>query len=670
LRRAFDGLTCNFSIIRLSSIVILITHCAGVSAQQEVAPFKLANVDGVLLFGYTLDEDHNDYLVGDDSYTTDVWREQLLFRTRSYVYHPALLDILFSGGPTFRQVGNASSDASSSYSETSFSYDLRLNFLGRKSYPFTIFLAEDQPDVALGLSGRYPSEVKSYGIEGQLREPLTSLGISWGLSRDERTGAGLGATLDSFTDAAYIRMRLPNPFIDNLRLNWDRSESFTRSGSPGLTPTESLRVMSGIRVAGENELGADNQVRLTHNLNWRRLSAEIENATESERLAYATSLTWRHGGRHRSYGSVRYRDDDRGIARQTSYAFTAGTSWRPSKTWHVGGRSSYSHSRNFGTTRDQARVSARASYTSQLPFGRVTLTGNLGQGRSDQTSSSDVAEEFDEPVTLVGIEPVNLARDFVVLETVTVISEDRTRTYLEGIDYVLITIGSTTSIERLAAGNILDGEEVLVSYGFLTGGTVEYASRSKSIGANLVFSANTNLYFRLGDYEARVLSGMSTTSLNDNKTLEFGGRTRYALPGGWSINGDFQLRDREEEISPYKSETFNVYLQSARYWRTTVRFGAGWDVTDYQNSEGEISRVLYSVSVNSLLPGRVQFAYQGTFSTSDGDRSDRETYRNILRLNWRYRLVDFSLTATQSDSRQDTLGRETTRVTATFRRRF
>jgi hypothetical protein len=670
LCRAFDDLARNCLFIRVATIVILITHGAGVFAQQDIAPFKLSNVDGVLLFGYSLDDDQNDYLVGNDSYKTDIWREQLLFRTRSYVYHPALLDILFNGGPTFRQIGNASANGSSSYSETTFSYDLRLNFLGRKSYPFTIFLSEEQPDVALGLSGRYPSEVKTYGINGRLMEPLTSLGISWGLSRDDRTGAGLGASLDSSRDAAYFKMSLPNPLIDNLRLDADWSESFTRSGSPGLTPTESLRVAEGIRVAGENELGADNQVNLRHNLNWGRLSTEGANATESDRLAYSTGLTWRHSARHRSNGSIRYRDDDRGIARQTSYGFNAGSNWRPYESWRLGGSGSYSHSRNFGTTRDKARVSARASYTSQLPFGRVTLTGTLGEGRSDQTSSSDVAEEFDEPVTLIGIEPVDLARDFVVLETVTVISGDRTRTYLEGIDYLLTTIGSTTSIERLATGNILDGEEVLVSYGFLTGGTVEYASRSSSIGANLVVSASTNLYFRLGNYETRVLSGASTTSLNDNRTMEFGGRSRFSLPGGWSINGEFRLRDREEDISPYKSGDFNVYLQTARYWRTTVRFGAAWNVTDYEYSEGELSRFLYSVSVNSFLPGGVQLAYQGTYSTSDGDGFDRETYRNMLRLYWRYRLVDFSLSATQSDSRQDGIGRESTRVLAEVRRLF
>ena len=117
-----------------------------------------------------------------------------------------------------------------------------------------------------------------------------------------------------------------------------------------------------------------------------------------------------------------------------------------------------------------------------------------------------VAENsLDETVGLNGVTPVELREEFVVEGSVMVTNVDRTQTYIPNVDYRLNEIGSTTTIERLVGGNILDGEDVLISYEALTGGTVKYGSTSESVGANLAVSPRTSLFLRLANSDNEVL---------------------------------------------------------------------------------------------------------------------------------------------------------------------
>jgi hypothetical protein len=291
-------------------------------------------------------------------------------------------------------------------------------------------------------------------------------------------------------------------------------------------------------------------------------------------------------------------------------------------------------------------------------------------GRTDQNSTQESVEVFDESILLVGSIPIALEEEFVVVETVVVTNVAQTQVFVEGLDYRLVTIGSTTTIERIVNGNILDGQEVLVSYRFLTGGTVEYETQSETVGANLSLWNRANLFINYSNSTSDVLSGTATTPLNDSRSIEAGGDLSVPLIAGWSAGGNIRYRKQIEDISPSSGVTIDTSINSASYWNTRLRIGAGWRVVDYESSREDVDQIRFSLNVQSVLPGGIALSYRSMYSKDDGGSIFKENRRNSLQLTWRYRLVSLTLNASRVDSWQGDLRRKDTEGTILFRRFF
>jgi hypothetical protein len=108
--------------------------CSMALAQDEVAPFRLTDVSGDLSIRYLLDSWRDDNPAGDSRTISPVWEEELRIRTRSYVYHPAFLDMEIGGGPLLVQYGYESEQGNTDGTDTLFNFDAALNFLDRKAY--------------------------------------------------------------------------------------------------------------------------------------------------------------------------------------------------------------------------------------------------------------------------------------------------------------------------------------------------------------------------------------------------------------------------------------------------------------------------------------------------------------------------------------------------------
>jgi hypothetical protein len=641
------------------------------SAQEEISTFKLTDVRGSLTGRYFFNESIDEYGGETVSANSNRWQEELYIRTRSYIYHPALLEMLISAGPVFSQTYNSSGDSKNDYNISEYKYDGRLNFLSRKPYPFTVYFSETYPETAVGLSGRFPTRRKLYAINGRIRQPLTPVNINWGASHLDANGSGLDATVDTSADTAFLNTSFSYMDGNNLQFNFNWDEDSSRNASPGLPTTVSMRETKSAHLTGDNKFGDDRQVSLTQQLNWRQQVSEGENASQVDRLAYTGNLRWRHSARRSSNGNVRYSDDKRGESRNIRRSINGGMNLSLDSGLRLRGAGRYEHSESQSVIRERTGVSVGASYRRTLSIGQLSLDGKVSTSRSDQQASQDSDEVFDEQVTLVALIPVDLQREFVVTNSVVVISSDRTVTFSEGFDYRLVTIGSITSIERVATGSILDGEEVLVSYQFLTGGTVEYGTVSQSIGANLKFSRHAFVFLRLANTENDVLTGEATNPLNDIRRVDFGANFDYPLfRSGWSIGTVVRLTEQDEDIAPFQRTNIDAYLQSARYWRARLRLGVTWETIEYELSPEEVDRIRYTMNIDAALPGGWRLGYRATYSDNDDGRIVSESHYHSLRLDWRYRRVIFSLDATQSNNAQDTSAREDTRISAYVRRYF
>ena len=651
-------------------IFVLTLPAPKVAAQEDIATFKLTDINSDFSIRYLLDERSDEGLGGGPFTSSELWKEELLIRTRSYVYHPALLEMEISGGPTLVQYGYESDQGDNSGRETLFNYDAWLNFLERKAYPFSVFVRRDHPEITTGLLGRFLARTDEYGMRGVVRPTLVPMMFFWDASHLESEGSGFGATVDDVVDRASLRTSLPYKDVNNLRLdvNWNERES--RSGSPGLPIQESMIETLTTQLSGGNVFGDERAVRLNQHLYLLQQETRTANTTEVDNLTYNGNLRWQNSDRVNTYGNYRYNDQERTGSWSRSQDISAGASFKAQSGFTVNGNGNFSSNESPGFSRDRTGAVVLANYNLPLAFGSFGLSGTVGLDRTDQESTSDTSAVFDESIVLVGIVPVALNEDFIVAGTVIVTNIALTQTFIEDIDYRLVTIGSTTTIERIVTGNIVDGEEVLVSYDYLTGGTVEYDTRRYGISANLNLFTHANLFVRFDDTENDIISGIATTPLNDRTLVEIGGRVDYPLAGGWLLGGDYRYTEQDENISPFDRTSYDVYVQTASYGNTSVRFGVHRETTDYERSREDVDLARYLLTITSRLPGGIHLTYRGVHGEDDGGSIFREDLRHSLQLDWRYRSVLFSLRADQSDIEQGATRRENTRVTGEFRRRF
>ena len=551
-------------------------------------------------------------------------------------------------------------------------YDARLNFLALKAYPFTVFFTQSNPEVATGSTGRFDTVNNSYGIYGRLKKPLLPVDVNWRASHEESKGSGFDTLIDDSTDRANVNtsMRYKRNHDIGLGLNWLQRES--RSGSPGLPIRETRNETISSNVSVKSVFGSRKQSRLSQNLGLSRRQEEIVGAEtlEIEQLNYIGNLSWNHSDRASSSGSYAMYDNERGTTWNRGQTLRASTQFRLLQGLTLNGGGSLSRSETPDILRDANSILFGAGYGWSLPFGRLSTTVSLGASRTDQKSASDTAEVFEESVILNGLVPVALREEFVVTSSVTVTNVDRTQVFIEDTDYRLVTIGSTTTLERLVTGSIIDGQEVLVSYDFRTGGTVEYGSRTQSVGANLSFSTRGSLFVSLSNYSNDVLSGAATTPLNDRTTLDTGGKIDLPLTGAWSFGGEVRYTKEDQDISPFVRTSMDAYVQLPRYWKTRVRFGISSERINYEISREDVARVNFRLNIDSRLPGGMILVYSGIYSEGDSSGISSEDQRHNLRLDWRYRLVVFSLNATKSDVVQGESRREDTRVFAKLSRYF
>ena len=93
-------------------------------------------------------------------------------------------------------------------------------------------------------------------------------------------------------------------------------------------------------------------------------------------------------------------------------------------------------------------------------------------------------------------------------------------------------------------------------------------------------------------------------------------------------------------------------------------------MVDYEDSREDVDQTAYSVSVSSVIFRRLGVTYQAFLNEDDGGTRYRENMRHSLSLDWRYRLVTFSLIARMYDSVQGEITRKDTDINMIFRRYF
>ena len=637
----------------------------------EIKPFAFVDTGGSFSARYVTQSQENK-----SQSATLFWQDlsaveqEIAVEGIAYVYHPAFLNMRLGTGliNTDRNYENAFLPGKDS--DVLVNYNARLDFLNIKSWPFSIYIRRSHPSVMTNLSGRILTQNDQEGFDWRFSK-LGKLGtLRLALNRYSNTGSGFGSIIDESGDEAMLIWRVPTPFVGPIEVEHRDTRRLSASGSLGLPirnrDTELLRTS----VGAVKEYGETNRLRATHR--FVRFEQEVKGDELSDFSNHSYSLTLRDQWSEATVLNANYQFNsaDRTSARTRSNRFGLGMSQFLTKRLQYLLNTGLNDVRQEGFSRETITAGGRVAYAIDSAIGRWNLGADYRLADTDQVSERDSIAIFDETLVLNGTDPVALANEFIDTDSIVVKNSTGSQIYVAGLDYRVIVIGTSTSIQRLISGNILDGETVLVDYQYATTGTAEYEQQQSNVFATLNLMQYASIRLQYGRSETDVTGGELIRPTNDRTTFEAVLDTRLPTMAGWTLGAELRHADRREEI--FSSVRDSIQLTASRRIRGTMMMSvfAGLVEVDNKNSVEDINQFNTRLSLSGTVFNRVLVDYSFSFLSDDGGSLEREQQQHRLAVQWRYRSVSFVLRGLLSEDILGPNSRRYTSVNAEFRRNF
>lgn len=637
----------------------------------EVKPFGTLETDAKFSVRYLLDE--NDRVTqGQETGFEDrsTWEQELELASKNYVYHPGFLNMEFAGGPVLVQQRFDSNPGSFRENDTLLNFLARFNFLELKSYPFSLYYRRSHPSITTSLSGRFLTRNNEYGFNGRVTGLVPATQLSVDASHRDANGSGFGMIVDEDVDRGVFRWETSYRESDRISVEYDHLTQDSRSGSTGLPIQESTIEQKLTNVKARNAFGSRKQFELDQLLSLLEQDTMSSNPSALDNLNYTMSARWQMSEASRSAFGYRYFESDRVDANSNTHDLNATFLHAISESTRYDVFADHEMTSQTGFDRVRSGFGGNLNHNRQTGFGSVSVNLFARMERNDQDATSDTVRVVDEPVTLVGTTPVDLANEFVVGSSIVVTNQAGTQEFIEDVDYRVIVVGSITSIQRLIGGNIFDGQTVLVDYEFLTSGTAKYDTVGTGVSAaiNFLRYANAQVRYQLSD--SRLLEGQLTTPVNDFDLFEVSLGADFPIGHSLTIGGELRHLDRNETIAPFVRDSVSINASSRVNGSLRLYGSASLVQVDQKESIEDVDQVNYRLGITGRAFGRLQLTYEAAYLEDTGGSLFREQLQHRLNLQGRYRKLLYVVRAQYSEVTQGVTQRNDTQVTAEVTRVF
>ncbi len=638
----------------------------------RVGGFHFTDISGSTSVRYLLDDREHASLNSVDSFETQQNLEAELFiLTRSYLYHPDFLEMKIGGGPLLVTQDFNATAGTNSNNEALFNFIADLSFLNQKAYPVRAFYRRSHPSITTSLSGRFLVKRNEFGLNAQLRQPISPVQLTFDAFHIDTIGSGFGTTLDENIDELSLNAFRSYRDADRVGITyrWNRRDSL--SGSPGLPVQASKITTLTTDLDARNVFGANGQLTLVQQVFLVDQDTELDVLTKLEDRRYFGNLNWAHTRNTRSFYQYTHQKTARPGQSDVSHrSLVVGGSHDRDQNLVLSADARATEDRDTAFRRQLAGIGTNIRYRYPTAFGSISLGVGLGARRTDQVSEEDQARVFDEPAALTGTDLVDLRNDFVVPATVLVRNEPKTQVFIDGIDYRLVTVGSSTSIQRLVGGNIADGQNVLLEYSYLTGGTVKFDTLSQNYVADIRFLNYFGVFARLSNRNNNVVGGTPTIPLNDIRSIQFGGRIDYPIGNRWTVGGEYLRTDQNEDISSYIRDSYDAYAEVILPLASSLRISLHQETVDNERSNEDIDLVQYRISLRSRPLRGIVLAWNSDYLEDIGGSLFRERTSHSLTVQWVYRQMRIMVRGEQVSETLGSTVRDNTRVSAQIQRAF
>jgi len=637
------------TILSCASLVLLLPACA--TYAQELAPFRLIDFWAYLELKYGVDRIDNRSTGAETD--IDDERRQIEFgaSSTSYVFHPKLLQMRIAGSllsdwqNIVRELNAQPSGgvdlSRSKRKELLINLNASLQFLKDKPYPVTISYLRDNPIVSTGVEGSFTQETERLGFDLQLRDVLP-FNLALNTSQNWNFGESLDRIIDNSNERVTVNARKTFSPGNRLALDYETSAQESRNGDPRRPIQEKVRETERIWLTTVSKFGNEDQVRIDQTVRFnRRDEPDVTDINFSPMVRWTHSPKWESTYRYNFDQTERPESDFENRAETLS----ASISYSPSPKFNGLIRSNFDRSTEVDRLSQDAReLSGQANIQHDTSAGQLNLSLGLGYRLDDRESQSPRVTIEEEPVTFVGTAPIPLSRDFVIAATVVVRNDTLTQTYIEGVDYVLSEIGSTTRIERLISGSILDSETVLVDYEAETGGTFEYSQINQSLSANFKFARFHNVFLRYYNSRQNLQSGTPTLPFNSVEAIEIGLREQIPLrSSGVQISGEARYLRQDEDINPYNQASLSLSVNAPLSSKVKMTASASRNIVDNLLSDEDSDLTSFNANITWQALRNLSVRAEGHYDEDTGGTVLRSNTRWKLTAQWRYRKISLRM---------------------------
>jgi hypothetical protein len=606
----------------------------------------------------------------------------LFINTHSYIYHPNLLKMDLGGGPVWVQNQIESAGTGTQDNATLYNLSGRLMFLEQKPYSLTLYYDHLNPTFSTSIGQSFTQTNTKYGSTLTLREPWSPFQFTLDNSRQLTNGAGESWVSDDEIKQTTAKIYSSINTGGHAQLVWQATEQNSASGNPTLPITPTTVKSENAAFDTRFLFGSNRQITNTNSIIANTQSyVQSGEVLEHKDFNFAPRVMWQHSNDLSSFYDYNlYTSSDRYID-STRQSAKTGVNYQSNSDLNLNGDLHGDSNSTYGFKQESYGTSLKMKYSQPLSTSSTLQLGaNANYDEKNRMAAVGLVNTIGEPQLLTGTIAVPLSHEFIDITTIQVFNLTRTQLYCPDTiplpagctvaDYRIIVIGSLTQIQRLATGNILDGQSLLVDYAFQTGGDARFTSLDWGVQANLTVLRNLTFFANYRQLDFRLIAGMPTVPLNPVRNTQYGIRIDQPLEQGFTVGAEAVYENQDEEFAPYRRDSYTTYIQSPRIQHSTLRVSARKTSVDYLNSTEDVKVSGWSTQLNTGPWGNAIMTAEFNHEQDDGGSLPRSQDQLTLGVNWRFREVSLRGEGLRSQETQGSFQREYSRLRILLIRSF
>ncbi len=637
---------------------------------SEFTYFKLTDIEGELKLGYSFYETK---LFSENTSTFEkrpARAQELTMNTRSYIFHPNLVEMELGGGVRLDQDTLINSKGTESSSGTVYDVNGRWSFLKQKPYPFNLYFTQSHPTKSVGIADVLTLETKSYGMSFFLRKPIVGNPISLHADHSQSKGEGSQSIIDDTTDSITVSMRLNIGNFGTGQLGVSTVSKNSKSGSTNLPLVVSESTTDSLDWSGRMVFGPERTVEMT---NYLLLSKdEQSNTIDRDRAQFYNSLNWDLSKSLELYNTYSYSGTRYETNETNNHNIVLGATEHLTSAWDVSSFVEAIRETSSEFERATDSIAGSVNYQGIINDRWSSSAGYTAQYRlTSQLTEQHSVSVRDESHVLVGLTAVPLGNEFVIAGSVVVSNFNHTQTYVENIDYRLTVVGTETRIERITSGNITDGETVVVDYFYELDGSYDYKEINQTLSLLYSLYRRYNFFINYSYSRPMLQSGNPVRSLITIERYRFGADAQVPITQTMEYGWELEAERRIDELHPFKRGAVEVNFTTALpFYSTIANFSSGYEYINNELSPIDVKETRYSATLSARPGWGSNASFESSYRRDIGGDELKTFTDAALQYSWQKGKLNFSLAGRYTKEHQGETERTHAKIEATLSRYF